>query len=308
MASESSEELTVSVELPAELVDWLDEEASGADVDRETMVTQLLASYRTMKELDGELEDDETLLDASSLVETVEGNLAENIDQQVEATLADEIDQQVDAAVAEAVEDRVDAVLSDRVTEATNGVRRQLGTRIDAVEEEFQGKLDDVRQRVIQVKKETDKKAPADHTHPEFERLSVLQEEVDTLETEFEDLHADYEEAVPELQDRTEDHAERLEELQDRLQTVAWVVSDLREAQQSSSGLEAVERIKRAAARADIERAKCENCGDGVNLSLLTDPHCPHCDATVTNVEPSSGWFGNPKLTVASQLESGESE
>jgi predicted Zn-ribbon and HTH transcriptional regulator len=308
MASESSEQLTVSVELPAELVDWLDEEASGAEVDRETMVTQLLASYRTMTKLDEGLEDDETLLDTGDLIEAVEGNLSEEIEQQVEATLASEIDQQVEATVAEAVEDQVETLLTDRLTEATNGVRRQLGTRIDSVEEEFQGKLKDVRQRVIQVKKEADKKAPADHTHPEFERLSVLQEEVDTIESEFDELHADYQEAMPELQGRTEDHADRLEEIHERLQTVAWVVSDLREAQQTSSGLEAVERIKRAAARADIERAKCENCGEGVNISLMTDPHCPHCDATLTNVESSSGWFGNPTLTVASQLESGESE
>ncbi|PSP59271.1 CopG family transcriptional regulator, partial [Halobacteriales archaeon QH_7_66_37] len=41
---------------------------------------------------------------------------------------------------------------------------------------------------------------------------------------------------------------------------------------------------------------------------LLTDPACPHCDATVTNVEADPGWFRKPKLRVASQLESGEPE
>jgi len=96
--------------------------------------------------------------------------------------------------------------------------------------------------------------------------------------------------------------------MEDRLQTVAWVVSDLREAHESGNGLQAVERIKRAAAKADVERAKCENCGNGVTLSLLTDPECPHCSATVTNVEADPGWFRKPKLRVASQLESGESE
>jgi len=111
---------------------------------------------------------------------------------------------------------------------------------------------------------------------------------------------------VPAHEESIADAEQRLAELQDRLKTVAWVVSDLREAQESSGGLQAVERIKRAAAKNNIERANCENCGDGVTLSLLTDPECPHCSATVTNVEASSGWFGKPKLLTAAQLESGE--
>ncbi len=284
MASESSEELTVSVELPAELVDWLDEEASAAEVDREKMVAQLLASYQAVTQLDGEFQDDKAVLDTNSVAETVEESLAADVERQVET------------------------LITDQVTEATDGVQRQLDSRIDSVEAEFDEKIQDVRQRVIQVKKETDGKAPKDHTHPELEQLSKLQGEVESLQTELEELKTAYEESVSEQKERTEEHEERLEEVQDRLQTVAWVVSDLREAQQSSSGLEAVERIKRAAARADIERANCENCGEGVTLSLLTDPHCPHCDATVTNVEPPSGWFGKPQLTVASQLESGEEQ
>ncbi len=282
MASESSEELTVSVELPADLVEWLDEEASTAGVDRETVVTQLLASYQTVRRLDGELEDDDTLLDTGGITDVVE------------ATVADEVEQ------------RVEPLLTERLTEATTGVQEQLGTRIDDIEADFQEKIQDIRQRVIQVKKEADKKAPADHTHPELAQLSALEDEVESLHSEFEELRAEYDETVTEQSERAEDHAERLNEMQERLQTVAWVVSDLRDAQQSSSGLEAVERIKRAAARANVERANCENCGERVILSLMTDPHCPHCDATVTNVDPPSGWFGKPQLTVASQLESGE--
>ncbi len=282
MASESSEELTVSVELPAELIEWLDEEASTAGVDREAVVAQLLASYQTMTQLDGDIEDGNVTFDTDGVTEIVE------------------------ATVASEVERRVESLLTDRLTEATNSVQKQLDTRIDTVEEEFQEKLQDVRQRVIQVKKETDKKAPSDHTHRELEQLLELQEELESLQSEFDQFRTEYEGTVPNQMERVNDHSDRLAEMQDRLQTVAWVVSDLREAQQSSSGLEAVERIKRAAARADIERANCENCGEGVILSLMTDPHCPHCDATVTNVEPASGWFGKPQLTVASQLESGE--
>jgi DNA repair exonuclease SbcCD ATPase subunit len=294
----ASEELTVSVELPRDLVDWLDEEASAADVDRETMVSQLLASYQAVRQLEGDIDGDSLRVETEDVAETVEANIADDM----EAVVADE----VDAAVAEAVQTRVEELVTDRVTEATNGVQRQLGSRIDTVEEEFDDKIQDVRQRVIQLKKEADGKAAADHTHTELEEVPQLHAEIETLRTELEDLRKRYDETVPDQGERLDSHGDRLDEMQDRLQTVAWVVSDLREAQQSSSGLEAVERIKRAAARADIEHANCENCGQNVIVSLLTDPHCPHCDATVTNVEPASGWFGDPTLTVASQLESGE--
>jgi len=85
------------------------------------------------------------------------------------------------------------------------------------------------------------------------------------------------------------------------------VVSDLREAHESQGGMEAVDRIKRAAAKNDIDRANCENCNSGVAVALLTEPECPHCEATVTNVEAASGFFGKPRLLTASQLESGVS-
>lgn len=308
MASESSEELTVSVDLPADLVEWLDDVSGTAEMDRETMVAQLLASYRAVEELDEERTGEAVLYDADELRAELEDELGEKIEDRVLASVSEELDSRVEAALSEQVDQRVESLLAERLTEATNGVQRQLGGRIDEVEADYQEKLQDVRQRVIQVKKETDTKAAADHTHPELEGISELRTEVQSLQEEFTEFREVYEEEIPEQRERTDTHAERLEEIHDRLQTVAWVVSDLREAQQSTSGLEAVERIKRAAARADIERANCENCGESVLLSLMTDPHCPHCDATVTNVEPSSGWFGKPTLTVASQLESGEEQ
>lgn len=300
----ASEELTVSVELPRDLVDWLDNEAVAADVDREEMVSQLLASYHAIKEIEEDIEAESLLVDTSEVAASVEASVVDEMEAEIEAAVAEEVAEQLDAAVA----DTVEQLVTDRLTEATNGVQRQLGSRIDSVETEFDEKIQDIRQRVIQLKTETDEKAPADHTHDSLDQLPELAADIDTLQTELTELRELYDETVPDQGERLEDHGERLDEIQDRLQTVAWVVSDLREAQQSSSGLEAVERIKRAAARADVERANCENCGEGVILSLLTDPHCPHCDATVTNVEPASGWFSDPTLTVASQLESGETE
>jgi hypothetical protein len=263
MASESIEDGSLTVTLPSDLGEWLDDRARQLGVDREAVLLQLLASYRVAAELDGD----------------PDGTLP--------------------------VEDAVDQVLEDRIAETTGAVREQLTERIDAVEADYAAKLDDVRDRVVQVKKETDGKAPRDHDHPEFgrvdtlaDRLGDLSDRLDDLERSVEDVHATVAE-----RDDVEGIADRLEETQDRLQTVAWAVSDLREDAESRG--RAVERIKHAAAKADIDRARCEHCGNGVDIALLTAPECPHCQTTVTDVEPADGFFTKPQLLAASQLESG---
>lgn len=282
MASESSEEQTVTVNLPAELNDWLDEHARTLELDRGTLLVQLLASYRATAQLDGDVDEDSIALTPG---------------------VAD-----VESQIDEQVETEVEEHLTDRLSEATKSVQKQLDNRIDTVERDFQEKLADVRERVVQVKKETDTKAPREHTHEELGRLQDVARRVETLETEVEHLQKAFDETVSCQEKQVSEMEDSLEEVQDRLQTVAWVVNDLRDARERMGGLEAVERIKRAAARADVDRANCENCGESVAIALLTDPECPHCNATVTNVEPASGWFRKPKLLAASQLEAGDDE
>lgn len=304
MASESSSERTVSITLPGELDDWLDEQAATAELDREELLLQLLSSYRQAIE-----HEDET--DVSVVVdEDIERSIQDAVDEQVSETLDDrlaaELDRRLDDQLRSEVAGIVEDILTEQVTEATNSVQRQLSNRIDTIEDDFQSKIEDVRERVIQVKTETDSKAPADHHHEAFETLDGVSKQVSKMEAELATLREEFDDTVPGHEETLSEMSGTVENLQERLQTVAWVVSDLREAHESSGGLEAVERIKRAAAKANIERATCENCGDTVAISLLTDPKCPHCDATVSNVEAAAGWFGKPTLLTASQLESGE--
>ncbi|WP_436901597.1 hypothetical protein [Halovenus halobia] len=291
MASESSSERTLSITLPSDLDEWLDEQATAAEVDREELLVQLLATYQMAAE--------------ESIQEGLEVDSRE-IEQAVRSQLDDQLAARLDGELESRIEQAVNELVTEQLSEATNSVQRQLSNRIDTVESEFDEKITDVRERVIQVKKEADKKAPAAHSHDELDAVSELEASVADLRTELDALRSEFDEHVPDNEDALTDAEQRLDEMQDRLQTIAWVVSDLRDAQESGGGLQAVERIKRAAAKANIERANCENCGEEVALSLLTDPECPHCSATVTNVEPSSGWFGNPKLLTAAQLESGE--
>ncbi|MFC7133404.1 MULTISPECIES: hypothetical protein [Salinibaculum] len=295
MASESTEEGTVTVNLPAELEDWLDERAAALDEDRETVLVQLLASYRATVELDGEF--DPANGQGMPVAET------ETVEETVESILADRLDERVESAVRGQVQAAVDAAVEERVSEA---VRQRVAGRIADVEDDYMDKISDVRERVVQLKRELDGRAAADHDHAELDRVDELATEVETLQDHLDSLEDDVGSRLDDQRTETDDIEERLDSVQDRLQTVAWVVSDLREAHEDDTGTEAVDRIKRAAAKADVERARCESCGAGVSIGLLTEPECPHCQATVTSVEPASGFFGKAQLLTASQLESGE--
>jgi methionyl-tRNA synthetase len=281
MASEPTE--TVTVRLPSDLDNWLDEQARELGVNRETVLVQMLASYRATAELDGDIDAAEFEFGAPS-------------------------DEQLEEVVDRRVEEALEAALAEQLPDATEAIERRVGSRVDSAQAEFQEKLEDVRERVVQVKQEADAKAPADHDHEEFDRLVAFGRHVDGLQEDVEHLTERLDATLPEQETAIEELEADLDTVQERLRTVAWAVRDLREDVENDTGLAAVERVKRAAAKADVGRARCENCGNGVEVALLTDPHCPHCEATVTDVEEASGFFSKPKLLVASQLESGDEQ
>jgi chromosome segregation ATPase len=288
MASEPSDRPSVS--LPPDLDEWLTKHARELDVDEEEVLVQVLASYRTITELDTDL-DAESLLDSEPDADVVE--------EMVRSIVRDRLDD-----IAAAVEERLD-----------DG--SELDSELDRVEQDFQTKLDDVRERVIQVKKEADGKASRDHDHEAFdgfeERLDDLESSLQVLraglEDRIEELEAELEAVERDDEGDPESVEERLDDVEQKLRTVAWVVSDLRDAHDTDSGTdETVAHLKRTAARENVDRAQCENCGNAVQVSLLTEPECPHCEAAVTEVVPSPGFFGRSRLSVAKQLEAGEEE
>lgn len=289
MASESTDSADVSVSIPADLVEWLESHAADRDVDPGAVLAQLVETYR-------QTADGETLDPAESTVdrEEIEGLLEEVVAERRE---------EIAAAVAADVADEVDV----------------LGDRLDELEADYREALADVRQRVVQVKRETDAKAPADHDHDAFDRLDELASRLDDLAADVAALEAEVETRAAEatLDDLAAtvdeqaatliDSESRLDDVEEKLRTVGWAVSDLRE-ERRDRGTDTLDRIKAAAAGHDLSRAVCENCGEGVEIALMTRPACPHCDAAVTNVEPASGFFGKPALVTASQIEGGTDE
>ncbi len=292
MASESSDE-GLSMSIPADLAEWVDRKAADLGVDRETVVVQLLASYRAMEDLEGEVDPDAALAAADDTEDRVRDVVAERIPD-------------IAAAVSEHLDDGDAAEVEER-----------LAADIDRVESEFDEKVQDVRERVLQVKREADAKAPAEHDHAAIDdlaatvaaledRVADLDETLSAHERRLDEADAGVE-TLESRVDAVADAGERLDDVEDRLRTVAWVVSDLRDAQEARAvGTEAIDRLKRTAAQLDVDRAVCENCSTAVEIGLLSEPTCPHCEAALSDVEPASGIFGKPRLTVAKRLEAGD--
>lgn len=238
-------------------------------------------------------------------------------------------DEAVDADVPDAVLEWLSSVAEERGVSETELLRSLLagdtadGTgggdvddaELERVEREFRELVEDVRERIVQVKRETDEKAPVDHTHHELNStLEQLGHDVGSLEAEVNRLEerlsagfGNYEEILTYLTETTDS-------LDRKLGRLASAIIDLRE-QVGDAARDEVRRTALAhltdtANRHGVEKAKCEDCGEGVNIGMLVEPQCPHCDSAFSALEPKSGFFRSSVLHTGTMpaLEAGPEE
>ncbi|MFB6093615.1 MAG: hypothetical protein ABEJ77_01570 [Halanaeroarchaeum sp.] len=217
---------------------------------------------------------------------------------------------QTDLGPAEFLERIVAAVRAAENGEpaATAAEVSRLADRLEDLDGKLDDRIEDVRDRVVQVKRETDRKAPADHDHGD---LAADVERVETVAEGAQTAVDDLEETVDRLQDRLERGFENYEEIlrylvdeTDELAADARSLSDAIEAMgRSHRTIRAreerrrrTESIKTAANRAGVTAAVCEDCGSEVQVGLLAAPECPFCGADVSGVTATPGFFGSATL------------
>lgn len=263
MENESTEGRTLSLELPAALDEWLTERASELDVDRSELIIQLIGGYQVA-------------------ADTADGESVEALEEAIETGTVDidgDVQEAVDEAVASAAPD--ETAIASRVTD-------RVDDRIDTLEAEIDEKLDDVRRRVVQVKQETDAKAPVEHTHQGLDQVERVVDEVERLREQVSELAA--------AAGREDDLAAELEDAQRKLTRLARVVVEMREAGDDRD--ETLASIERTAAREGYEQATCGTCGETISVALLPEAACPHCESPFGGiVDPPGGLFGSsPRL------------
>lgn len=240
------------------------------------------------------------------------GEQAETLPEELQSWLderAAEADVEADelltrAVVAYRLVDEEDGVLDEAAvpSDATDELDR-LDERVDSLQSELDEKIDDVRSRVVQVKREADRKAPADHGHPELEdrvdaagtAATEAQDQLDQLGDRLDRGFENYEEILTYLRDTTD-------ELDDKLTRLARATVSLRRRTAQMEATVAlwrgVDDLKTEANRHGVTSAKCGECGSVVHVGLLGKPRCPHCEQPFTGVEPARGFFGSATLEV----------
>ena len=200
-------------------------------------------------------------------------------------------------------EEVLDALLTAYQQATADDVEYVEAEDLAATRAEFQELLEDVRNRVVQVKREADQKAPADHEHSELaeqvgatqtslkqlqtavteltEQTTALESEVETLDETVAGGFENYEEILEYLLD----HTDTLEGRLDTLATAALETrSQLREVSGERREQELLSELKADANREGITQASCGNCGQRIDVGLLTKPRCPHCSTTFTEL------------------------
>jgi hypothetical protein len=254
MVRESPGQHPVPVTLPPSLDEWLAERADEAGIDRGELLVQLAATYRVTAEDD-----------------TAAGGLVN------------------------AVEEAATDAATERVDERLGSFRSSLDSQLQVI-----------RKRVVQLKREADEKAGASQVKglstrvDEFdERLDELEDAVGTLREKVEDHPAggggtassaplDADAGPGDASGGTDgtavdpDLVERLDDVESKLVRVARAVVDLREEHPAGRTEDGVLReLKRVAAREGVREARCAGCDGAVDLALLPEAVCPHCDTPV---------------------------
>jgi len=209
-------------------------------------------------------------------------------------------------------DEQTDVVTSDDLEDRVSAAEADLRADIGDLDSEFDEKIQDVRERVIQVKRDADSKAPADHDHPD---LSSQAEEAVSVARDAQADAAEVSEAARQLRERVDAGFDNFEEvltylreetrdLDRKTATLATAVVSMRDSVASLAAAEArrerAERLKREANLAGVTEADCGDCGESVTVALLTAPECPFCAATFEDVEHNPGWFGTDVLVTGS--------
>ncbi|WP_332899797.1 hypothetical protein [Haladaptatus sp. CMSO5] len=205
------------------------------------------------------------------------------------------------------------AVDSNQLAAVESALTQKVDTEVGELNEKVDSLIDDVRARVIQVKKEADAKSESDHTHPELSTVETLEQSVNRLQDEVDRLET----AVDhETSTRTDEHTalrERIDDLESKLQTVARVTLDMRNVVRTDAERAERERLlstlREIATEEGVRNAKCGACGAPIDVALLNDPTCPGCGHLFTDIEPGTWLIRSPRLVnTRPELEVGSDE
>lgn len=166
--------------------------------------------------------------------------------------------------------------LDDRLSECEERIEKsdEIADLEEATVKHTQ-EIDAVRDRVHEVEQEIDQISSSQETIE-----NRIEEEFDTIEAVFNRFLRDISGLETHLEELTEEHR-----------------NDVQSIRNQSKKHHQLSELKREALRLGIKEGRCEECGEGVNISLLEAPNCPGCDRMFTGISKNK-WipFKSPVL------------
>jgi len=178
--------------------------------------------------------------------------------------------------------------LVDRVKTLNDAVGT-LDAKVGTLDADLNEKIEDARNRVLQVKQTAEARAPADHDHDEFGQLEAQIVELDEAVAEMQT-------SVETLKRTLDSHDAQFESVNDRLHRVAAAIVGLRKTVEEFEHDERLTHLKETATRRGFQKAYCGDCGQSINLGVLTVATCPHCEMEFHDVIGNSSFFSTPTL------------
>ncbi|WP_049983441.1 hypothetical protein [Halorubrum sp. BV1] len=194
-----------------------------------------------------------------------------------------------------------------------------IRSRIDELDADVDEKVADLRERFVELYRDLESKAPADHVHEEtIDRLDSVEDDLDSIEGDLDDVTAEVGRHRADLDATQTDLIEvegRLAEVEaevgdldvdaveDKLSRVASAILRVRRRletlEDERDDRQRLDALTTVANRHGIETAACSDCGETVRLGLLTTPECPHCGRAFVDVDPRTWFFRSSRLVVA---------
>jgi predicted nucleic acid-binding Zn-ribbon protein len=180
-------------------------------------------------------------------------------------------------------------------------------------------RVDDIEQEVKTVDNQNQNQAQApDRPSGNTMRVNNIQSDIDQLKEEIDHLQDSHEELLElhqEFETRIEDFERSQEAIQSRIDTEFDSIESAFETamnqqeeiqtrhskltnqiENNSETIESIadtkatlETIKQTALEEGIKEAKCDYCGQNIQISMLASPECPFCETPLNDVSPG-GW------------------
>jgi hypothetical protein len=188
-----------------------------------------------------------------------------------------------------------------------------LVDRVADVEDDLDEKIDDVRSRVVQVKRETDARAGADHDHPALDaRIDAATADAAAAAEAVSDLDERVDRGFENFEEVLNYLCDERDELDRKAAGLASAVVDLRRRtaalEREADARATLDDLRREASRNGVTRGDCGDCGETVHLGLLGDTACPHCGAGLAGVDPGGRFFGSARFVADDRPEPDDAE